>query len=181
MVCTGLFSGSVDNDKRRPKLGRIRHSLDVREAPSTRGQDRDGQPVHEVLIIGKDRLDRDGLTLRLDDLEVLHDRLVLLVDVHELQVLLCVTFTRFLETKLHCLRLRRRRRQQRQRQKRPRLDGIQIGTRPGHDEGLIQRVERHVARARRQEGQLGCDFPLEGAVPALLLPFLAQDGRDAAG
>lgn len=175
---------SVDDDQSRSVLGPIGHGLDVGEAPPALGEDGDGQPVHEVLVVREERLDGDGRTLRLDDGEVLHDGLVLLVDVDEFQVLRRRSRVRcsgvHVKAEPDHLRPRRRGREQVQRQERLGLDGVEARARPGHDEGLVQRVEGEVARAGRQEGQLGGHLALEDAVPALLLPLLAQDGRDAA-
>ncbi len=59
-------------------------------------------------------------------------------------------------------------------------DGVDVGAGPGDHEALVEGREGELARAGRQEGQSAGDLVEDGAVEAVLLALLPDDGGHAA-
>lgn len=165
----------LDDEKTRTGDSFIRHTVCICERSLGCGHRSDGQPVHLMCLIGEQSLCSNCVVLLRDNVERLHDRPILLVDVGEPQRV-SINFVLILDGKgnLDASGLCGRGYNDIERRKGFKWDGVNVGASSGHDEAL-NGSEGKVEIASRQEWQFTRDLALHDAEPSLLLSLLANN------
>lgn len=165
----------LDDEKTRSGDSCIRHTVCVWEWSLGCGHRSDGQPVHLMCLIGEQSLCSNCVVLLRDDVERLHDRPVLLIDVGEPQrVSINLVVIVDGKGKFDASGLCGRWHDNIERCKGFERNGVNIGASAGHDEAL-NGSEGKVEITSRQEGQFTRDLALHNAEPSLLLSLLTDN------
>ena len=125
----------------------------------TFSQHSDCQSVHLIGVIREVGLDSNSWTISHFNGEALHNRKVLLIDVHHLQVII-VIIPSLVEAESDGFSLGLDLREQVQGLEGCEVDGVNVGARSRHDEGLVESVEGKFTGARGKEWQLAGNFAL---------------------